>query len=66
MCLLARIIRGILHFSKVHIMLIPFYGRPTLVSASTNQKKAKRDFCFYEIRQTVKIAFSICFAANHH
>lgn len=36
-----------------------FYERPTLVPVFTNQKRSEEDFCFYEIRQKVKIAFIV-------
>lgn len=61
---------GILCFSKVHVMPLLFYGRPTLVPVFTNQKSSKEDFRFYRNKQKpaktnkAKPAFSISFARS--
>lgn len=36
-----------------------FYGKPTLVSVFTNQKKSKEDFHFYRKRRVAKTVFSV-------
>lgn len=43
-----------------------FYQRSILVPVLDNWNEAKEDFCFYEKRWTVKMAFSICFSGSSY
>ena len=39
--------KSISSYLKVHILLLSFYKRPTVVFVPANQKNSKEDFHFY-------------------
>lgn len=49
--------------SSYYATYFAFAKRPTFVPAFKNLKKSEEDFHFYQKRQRVKIAVSVCFAA---